>query len=96
MWEEILRRKPQRKGKRRIVPQVVLEDGRTEGGVSGSSIMGGLLTLLLSDKLNMEITGEISKERSEEADKLRREIHQSLSKKKETPASENTPPGIKA
>lgn len=59
-----------------------------EGGASGSSIMEGLLTLLLSDKLNLEVTGSTQRVRNEDAEKLRAEIRQSLSDKKEPPASE--------
>jgi len=54
--------------------------------------MEGLLTLLLSDKLNLGVTGESLKERSQDADKLRSEIRQSLSEKSEVPGNGNTPP----
>lgn len=69
-----------------VVPRVVVGGGSGEGGASGSNIMEGLLTLLLSDKLNLSVSGETGKERNPEADKLREEIRQSLSEKREGPA----------
>ena len=71
-----------------VVPRVVVGGNGGEGGASGSSIMEGLLTLLLSDKLNLEVTGGTQRVRNEDAEKLRAEIRQSLSDKKELPASE--------
>ncbi len=79
-----------------VVPRVVVGGSGGEGGASGSSIMEGLLTLLLSDKLNLSVTGETAgKERSPEADKLRSEIRQSLSEKRVEPV-ESKPPEAKA
>jgi len=73
-----------------VVPRVVVGgSGGEGGGVTGSSIMEGLLTLLLSDKLNLEVTGGTQRVRNEETEKLRAEIRQSLSEKKELPASES-------
>jgi hypothetical protein len=40
-----------------VVPRVVVSANSGEGGASGSNIMEGLLTLLLSDKLNLAVTG---------------------------------------
>ncbi|TLN23700.1 flotillin family protein [bacterium] len=80
-----------------VVPRVVVGGGGSEGGASGSNIMEGLLTLLLSDKLNLSVSGESAgKERSPEADKLRSEIRQSLSEKRVEPGSESKPPEAKA
>ncbi len=80
-----------------VVPRVVVVGSGAEGGASGSSIMEGLLTLLLSDKLNLSVTGETAgKERSPEAEKLRSEIRQSLSEKRVEPGSESKPPEAKA
>ncbi|GAP13012.1 uncharacterized protein conserved in bacteria [Longilinea arvoryzae] len=80
-----------------VVPRVVVGGNGGEGGASGSSIMEGLLTLLLSDKLNLAVTGETAgKERSPEADKLREEIRQSLSEKRQAPDAGTTPPAAKA
>ncbi len=61
-----------------VVPRVVVSGGGGENGAAGSSIMEGLLTLLLSDKLGLEVRGDGSKERSPEAERLRNEIRQSL------------------
>ncbi len=58
--------------------------------------MEGPLTLLLSDILNRSVSGETSKERSPEADKLREEIRQSLSEKRQAPDAGTTPPETKA
>jgi uncharacterized membrane protein YqiK len=72
-----------------VVPRVVVGSGGAEGGVSTGSVMEGLLTLLLSDKLNVEVAGGPSRrERGEDAEKLRSEIRQSLSEKKEVPPTE--------
>jgi len=80
-----------------VVPRVVVGGSGGEGGASGSSIMEGLLTLLLSDKLNLSVNAETAgKERSPEADKLRSEIRQSLSEKRVEPGSESKPPEAKA
>lgn len=80
-----------------VVPRVVVGGGSNEGGASGSNIMEGLLTLLLSDKLNLSVSGESAgKERSPEADKLRAEIRQSLSEKRAEPGGESKPPETKA
>jgi len=58
--------------------------------------MEGLLTLLLSDKLNLSVTGESSKVKSDDADRLRNEIRQSLNQKTETPAAGDIPPAVQA
>ena len=74
-----------------VVPRVVVGSNGGEGGASGSSIMEGLLTLLLSDKLNLEVTGSTQRVRNEDAEKLRSEIRQSLSEKNETPLEPEKP-----
>lgn len=71
-----------------VVPRVVVGSSGTDGGASGSSIMEGLLTLLLSDKLNLDVSGASTRERSDEVKKLRTEILNSLNEKKEVPPSE--------
>ncbi len=63
-----------------VVPRVVVGGGG-ESGASGSSIMEGLLTLLLSDKLNLEVSAA-KRQPSEETDRLKEEIRQSLMEKK--------------
>jgi uncharacterized membrane protein YqiK len=66
-----------------VVPRVVV-GGSSEGGVTGSSIMEGLLTLLLSDKLNLEVSAG-QRPPSEETDRLKEEIRRSLTEKKAAP-----------
>jgi len=66
-----------------VVPRVVV-GGSSEGGVTGSSIMEGLLTLLLSDKLNLEVSAG-QRTPSEETDRLKEEIRRSLTEKKAAP-----------
>lgn len=66
-----------------VVPRVVV-GGSSEGGVTGSSIMEGLLTLLLSDKLNLEVNAG-QRQPSEETDRLKEEIRRSLTEKKAAP-----------
>jgi hypothetical protein len=68
-----------------VVPRIVISGNGTEEGNTGtsSSVMEGLLTLLLSDKLGLETTGAPQKVQSEDADRLRAEIRKSLSEKKE-------------
>ncbi len=61
-----------------VVPRVVVGGNGSEGSATSSSVMEGLLTLLLSDKLNVQVNAEPQKERSAEADKLRSEIRKSI------------------
>jgi uncharacterized membrane protein YqiK len=79
-----------------VVPRVVVGSSGGEGGASGSSIMEGLLTLLLSDKMNLEVTGNSQRVRNEDAEKLRAEIRQSLSEKKDDGKVETPPVEPKA
>jgi uncharacterized membrane protein YqiK len=79
-----------------VVPRVVVGSSGGEGGASGSSIMEGLLTLLLSDKMNLEVTGSSQRLRNEDAEKLRAEIRQSLSEKKDDGKVETPPVEPKA
>jgi uncharacterized membrane protein YqiK len=69
-----------------VVPRVVVGGGTGQnggsGGAAGSSIMEGLLTLLLSEKLGMQMEGGQGRERSPESERLRDEIRQSLMEKK--------------
>jgi len=64
-----------------VVPRVVVGGAGAEGGATGSSIMEGLLTLLLSDKLNLEVSAAAKTARNEETEKLKAEIMRSLSEK---------------
>jgi uncharacterized membrane protein YqiK len=74
-----------------VVPRVVVGGGE-EGGSSSSNIMEGLLTLLLSDKLGLEGTTVSNKPKNEEAERLRSEIRQGLSEKKEPPVTGDSKP----
>jgi len=75
-----------------VVPRVVVGGGSGEGGATGSSIMEGLLTLLLSDKLNLEVSAA-QRQPSEETDRLKEEIRKSLTEKKA--AADNEAPQAK-
>mgnify|MGYP001331220633 CR=1 FL=1 len=77
-----------------VVPRVVVGGGE-EGGASSSNIMEGLLTLLLSDKLGLEGTTISNKPKNEDAERLRNEIRQSLSEKKEPPFAGDSKPESK-
>ncbi|MEL7626301.1 MAG: SPFH domain-containing protein [Anaerolineaceae bacterium] len=72
-----------------VVPRVVVNGGQNEGGATGSSIMEGLLTLLLSDKLGLETNKVASRENSEEIEKMKQEILQSLATKHEAEGGES-------
>ena len=72
-----------------VVPRVVVSGGGSENGAAGSSIMEGLLTLLLSDKLGLEANATTARERSPQAEQLRNEIRQNLMEKRE---GSTTPP----
>lgn len=85
-----------------VVPKVVVTGGGAagEGSAAGSSIMEGLLTMLLSEKLGVPVTtnGQV-KEHNPDADQLRKEIREGLSAKpSQTPPSgpAMTPPAIPA
>ena len=84
-----------------VVPRVVVNGGGSgdNKGMAGSNLMEGLLTLLLSDKLGVDVKGE-KREPNPEADRLREEIRKSLAEKREdaptqpgpaTPAAPATP-----
>jgi uncharacterized membrane protein YqiK len=59
-----------------VVPQVVVSGAG--GGATSSSVMEGLLTLLLSEKLGMEVTGSPQREPNPLADQLRAQIREGL------------------
>jgi len=63
-----------------VVPRVVVGGGGKEGGVTSSSIMEGLLTLLLSEKMGVNLSSQPSAPRSPEAEALREQIRQSMQK----------------
>ncbi len=74
-----------------VVPRVVVGGGTGENGAAGSSIMEGLLTLLLSDKLNLSLTSDSTKERNPEVERLRNEIRQSMLEKGQTTSDTSAP-----
>lgn len=65
-----------------VVPRVVVGGGNGEGGASGSNIMEGLLTLLLSEKLGMPLNQQQEREPNPEIARLREEIRSSMAEKK--------------
>jgi uncharacterized membrane protein YqiK len=62
-----------------VVPRVVVGGGGTGQGGTGS-VMEGLLTLLLSDKLGVNLQSQAGGTRSAEAEALREQIRQSMTK----------------
>ena len=74
-----------------VVPRVVVSGGNGENGASGSNIMEGLLTLLLSDRLGLQVSAEGKHERNPEADQLRAQIRQSLMEKHEGDGEKTDP-----
>ncbi len=78
-----------------VVPKVVVGGGE-EGGASGSNLMQGLLTMLLSEKMGVQLTGSGQpREVNPETERLRAEIRQGLAEKKDdktqTPATPAAP-----
>jgi uncharacterized membrane protein YqiK len=59
-----------------VVPRVVV--GGAGGTATSSSVMEGLLTLLLSDKLGLEVSAAREREPNPQADQLRAQIRESL------------------
>ena len=72
-----------------VVPRVVVTSGGNgDKGMAGNNLMEGLLTLLLSDKLGVDVKSDTPRERNPEADRLRNQIRESLMNKSEAkPAS---------
>jgi hypothetical protein len=80
-----------------VVPRVVVGGSDGANGASGSSIMEGLLTLLLSDKLGLQVGDGIKRDGNPEAERIRNDIRQSMLEKGEgdktsKPASDVLPP----
>ncbi|HSN95048.1 MAG TPA: SPFH domain-containing protein, partial [Anaerolineaceae bacterium] len=63
-----------------VVPRVVVNGGGENGNGSNGNVMEGLLTLLLSDKLNVQLN-DTKREPSEESRLIREEILKSLKEK---------------
>ncbi|HWQ47140.1 MAG TPA: SPFH domain-containing protein [Longilinea sp.] len=61
-----------------VVPRVVVGNSSGEGGNSTGSVMEGLLTMLLSDKLGIETKTGDKRKPTAEVEKLRQEIHKSI------------------
>ncbi len=68
-----------------VVPRVVVSGGGQDGSPTTGSIMEGLLTLLLSEKMGVAVNGE-QKPRSPQAETLRQQILVSLQKGADAPA----------
>lgn len=65
-----------------VVPRVVVGSGGEKGSPSNSSIMEGLLTMLLSEKLGEPVSIGKKEKPDAEADKLRKEIMKSITEKR--------------
>jgi uncharacterized membrane protein YqiK len=79
-----------------VVPRVVVSGGGENGSASNSSIMEGLLTMLLSDKMGVEVKKPADREPNPEIEKLRSEIRESLNTSREGPSmTEPEPPANK-
>ncbi|RPI24277.1 MAG: flotillin family protein [Chloroflexota bacterium] len=61
-----------------VVPRVVVGGSNGENGAVGSSIMEGLLTLMLSEKLGVPLDDSQTRQRSPESERLREEIRKSM------------------
>jgi uncharacterized membrane protein YqiK len=68
-----------------IVPRVLIKGGNAEGDSSTGSVIEGLMAMLLSEKLGVNVADQAA--RSPEADALRQQIRESMSK----PAATETP-----
>ena len=66
-----------------VVQRMVVNGGGDQKDMASSNLMEGLLTLLLSDKLGVQVTGDQKSEPNPEADRLRDEIRKGLSEKRE-------------
>lgn len=74
-----------------VVPRVVISGGNCENSTSNSNVMEGLLTLLLSDKLNLSVDDKNVKVKNKDTEKLREEIRKALAEKKTPPADASAP-----
>jgi len=74
-----------------VVPRVVISGGNGENSSSNSNVMEGLLTLLLSDKLNLSVDDKNVKVKNKDTEKLREEIRKALAEKKTPPADASAP-----
>jgi uncharacterized membrane protein YqiK len=67
-----------------VVPRVVVAGGDGKGGATNGSIMEGLLTMLLSERMGVQ-TGAEGRERSPEVERMRTQIRESMSKSGDKP-----------
>ncbi len=74
-----------------VVPRVVVGGNGKDGGVAGSNIMEGLLTLLLSDRMGLQAGGEVQREHSPEAERLRGLIREGLAANRQGPPPAASP-----
>jgi uncharacterized membrane protein YqiK len=65
-----------------VVPQIVVSSGDKDGSATNSSVMEGLLTLMLSEKLGKSVVGGMERQRSENANLIREEIRKKMLEKK--------------
>jgi uncharacterized membrane protein YqiK len=71
-----------------VVPRVVVSGGNQQGGISGGgNLIEGLLALLLSDKLGINVTGQSGAPRSPEVEVIRSQIHDSIQRTQRPPES---------
>lgn len=75
-----------------VVPRVVVGGGGKDGGATSSSIMEGLLTMLLSEKIGATLAGQANAPRSPEAEALRQQIRESMQKGDQPQAGEAPKP----
>ena len=71
-----------------VVPRVVVGGGGKDGSPTSGSIMEGLLTMLLSEKLGVVLASQANAPRSPEAEALREQIRQSMQKGDQSTAGE--------
>jgi uncharacterized membrane protein YqiK len=77
-----------------VVPRVVVNGGDGDHkGMASSNLMEGLLTMLLSDKLGVQVNSDQKREPNPEADRLREEIRKGLSEKREDAMQSPSPSG---
>lgn len=75
-----------------VVPRIVIGGG-AGGSTTSSGVMEGLLTLLLSDKLGMDVSNTRQAEPNPQADQLRAQIRESLKESRRGAAEPPLPPG---
>ena len=76
-----------------VVPRVVVNGGGNSdhSDLTSSNLMEGLLTMLLSDKLGVQVTSDQKRETSPEAERLREEIRKGLAEKREDAMPNQSP-----